>query len=420
MSCAIMNAKRSIIRCLTLKGELTIMAITRIIPFMLLLALFTLTVLPAHGLADDTGEGEVRSETVRGKVIELRQDEPDVQEILIEVREGTFRGEEISTVHRLSGNPAQDFYFNEGERVLVWIEHMDGEVQRALVREVTRDQYLGYIVGFFILSLIAIGGVKGLKTVISLGITIFLILEILIPLIIAGLNPIPLTIIISSMIATSSVLIIGGWNRKSAAAIIGTIGGVVIAGIIAWISMDLTRLTGLSGEESQMLMYMSSEIPFDFIGLLFAGIIIGAVGAVLDIGMSIASAIEEVKKNNPAVTMKGMIKSGMNLGKDIMGTMANTLILAYTGASMSLLIVIQANNVPFSRVVNMDAIATEIVRVFAGSIGLLYAIPITAVVSAYMYRKITAEQIEATHEKEERRKEKFRRILFFWKKDAKK
>lgn len=387
------------------------MIMKRLISLILLLVLLGLTLFPMHGMADEEETGDVRSETVRGEVIELIQDAPDVQEILIEVKEGEFRGEVITTVHRLSGNPAQDFYFNEGERVLVWIEHADGEVQRSLVREVTRDQYLGYIVGFFILSLIAIGGMKGVKTVLSLGITVFLILELLIPLIIAGLPPIPLTIIISSMIAASSVLIIGGFNRKSVAAIIGTIGGVIIAGIIAWISMDLTRLTGLSGEESQMLMYLSNEIEFDFIGLLFAGMIIGAVGAVLDIGMSIASAIEEVKKNNPTVGLKGMFKSGMNLGKDIMGTMANTLILAYTGASMSLLIVIQAHNVPFSRVVNMDAIATEIVRVFAGSIGLIYAIPITAIVSAMMYKKITAEQIEAMHDKEERKKARFRRLL---------
>lgn len=372
-----------------------------------------LLIFASPAFANDEEEGEVKSETVRGEVVELIQDSMDVQEIVVEVKQGEFRGERITTVHRLSGNPAQDFYFNEGETVLLWIEHRDGEVQRSLVREVSRDMYLGYVVAFFVLSLVAIGGMKGVKTVISLGITIFLILQILIPLIIAGISPIPLTIVVSSLIATSSVLIIGGFNRKSVAAIIGTIGGVLIAGIIAWFMMRMTRLTGLSGEESQMLMYMSSQVEFDFTGLLFAGMIIGAVGAVLDIGMSIASAIEEVKKNNPDISARGMFKSGMNLGKDIMGTMANTLILAYTGASMSLLIVIQAHNVSFNRVINMDSIATEIVRVFAGSIGLIYAIPITAIVAAMMYKKVSAEHIEAIHEKEEQKKNRWKRLLRF-------
>ncbi|SES63513.1 Uncharacterized membrane protein [Natronincola peptidivorans] len=333
------------------------------------------------------GESPVASETVRGRIIEITKDSPEVQEIIIEIRQGTYKGQTMAITHTLSGNPARDFYFQEGEGVLLWIESQGGVVTKSYITEVTRDHYLGYLTLFFVFSLILIGGLQGLKTVITLGITGFLVLKVLIPLILGGYPPILITIIVASIIVTATVVIISGFNKKALAAIIGTIGGVVIAGMLAWIMTQATRLTGLSGDESQMLMYIPQRTNFDFTGLLFAGMIIGAVGAVLDVGMSIASAIDEVRNANPAIKTKDLIKSGLNVGKDIMGTMANTLILAYTGASMSLLLVLVAYEIPFARVVNMDAMATEIVRVLAGSIGLIYAIPITAIVAGMLYQK---------------------------------
>jgi uncharacterized membrane protein len=206
------------------------------------------------------------------------------------------------------------------------------------------------------------------------------------------------TIVIASIITVVSVLLISGFNRKSAAAILGTIGGVILAGLLATIMTRLTRLTGFSGEEAQMLMYVPNA-NFDFQGLLLAGMIIGAIGAVLDVGVSIASAVDELKRSNPAMTARQLIKSGMNLGRDIMGTMANTLILAYTGASMSLLLVLNAHNVSFNRVINMEAMATELIRIMAGSIGLIYAIPLTAVIAGLLYKNADSEKLQKEADK---------------------
>ncbi|WP_280770671.1 YibE/F family protein [Salipaludibacillus daqingensis] len=375
--------------------------------FFLFFGLFFIVPSNVFGESDDiisVPETDVSSETVRGEIIEILEDTPQVQEIVVKVKQGEFQGETVTARQTLSGNPAQDFYFQEGERVLIWIESEDGVIQRTLVRELTRDHYLGYLTAFFIFSLVLIGGIKGIKTVVSLALTAFLVIQVLIPFILAGLPPIPVTIFVASIIATSSVLIISGFNRKSLAAIIGTIGGVIIAGILAWVMTRLTRLTGLSGDETQMLMYIPQQIDFDYQGLLFAGMIIGAVGAVLDIGMSISSAVDEVKRSNPAISTKNLIKSGLNLGKDIMGTMANTLILAYTGASMSLLLVLVAHNISFARVVNMDAMSTEIVRILAGSIGLIYAIPITAIVAGLLYKNV--DVLEEEKKKEKKKQEK--------------
>ncbi|MCE7793256.1 YibE/F family protein [Salipaludibacillus sp. CUR1] len=343
-------------------------------------------------------ESSPHRETVRGQIVEMKEDTPGLQRMEIRIEQGEFRGETVTVEHSLSGNQAQDFYFNESDRVLVWIESENGTISRALVRELARDHYLTYLGIFFALSIILIGGLKGIKTVISLAFTIFLIMQVLIPLILGGLPPVFVTIVIASIITVVSVLLISGFNRKSAAAILGTIGGVILAGVLATVMTRLTRLTGFSGEEAQMLMYVPNA-NFDFQGLLLAGMIIGAIGAVLDVGVSIASAVDELKRSNPAITARQLIKSGMNLGRDIMGTMANTLILAYTGASMSLLLVLNAHNVSFNRVINMEAMATELIRIMAGSIGLIYAIPLTAVIAGFLYKNADSEKLQKEADK---------------------
>lgn len=127
------------------------------------------------------------------------------------------------------------------------------------------------------------------------------------------------------------------------------------------------------------------DLKINYQGLLFGSILIGALGAVMDIGMSIASTIDEVRKVHPEANFQNLFNAGMNVGRDVMGTMSNTLILAYTGAALPLLLLLVANNMSLSKILNMEMIAVEAVRALAGSIGLVLCIPITALVSAFMY-----------------------------------
>jgi uncharacterized membrane protein len=345
----------------------------------------------------EEGYKEVTSVVVRGKIMEI-VDVPvdvekyggivtDVQTVMVEVTEGDFKGEVLTLEHSLSGNPAYDFYLNKGDRVLLWIETDNGELVSAYISEIVRDHYLLYLTVFFILALIIVGGRQGVKTVATLAITGFIIIKVLLPAILAGYEPISTTIVTASLIVTISLIIISGINRKTTAAIIGTIGGVVVAGLIAFIMTDLTKLTGLSDDEAQMLMFIPQQTEFNFQGLLFAGMIIGALGAVLDVGVSVASAMDEVRKANPDLSTRKLIQSGINVGRDIMGTMADTLILAYAGASMPLLLLFMAYDTPFARIINLDLIATEIVRALAGSIGLIFVVPTTAIAAGLLYRQ---------------------------------
>lgn len=144
-------------------------------------------------------------------------------------------------------------------------------------------------------------------------------------------------------------------------------------------------LSGLGTTEAQMLLYATDTLKLDFKGILFfASILLGTLGAVMDVCMSISSSITELKENNPLMSVNQLFKSGMNIGKDVMGTMSNTLILAYAGTSMCLMLLFMVNNMSLAHIVNMEQISTEIVRAMAGTIGLIISIPITAIVASLL------------------------------------
>lgn len=310
--------------------------------------------------------------------------------VTLELLTGEYKGQQFQIVHSLTGSLAYDIVVNPGDKVLVVIED-DGDGDGAVevyIAEYLRDTYVYWVLAIFVALLILLGGFKGVKTIITLVLTILLILKLLLPGLLAGYNPILLTILVSVIITLVTIILVGGFNSKSFAAIIGVLGGVFVAGIIAYVIGSKVRLTGLSSAEAMMLMYIPQGIKFDFRGLLFAGIIMGALGAVMDVGMSIASSMEEIKNANPNISTKALIMSGMNIGKDVMGTMANTLILAYTGSAIPLLLVFTAYQDPLVKIINLDIIATEIIRAFAGSIGLILCIPLTAVTAGLLKDKL--------------------------------
>jgi len=311
---------------------------------------------------------------------------------------GLHKGETVRAEYSLSYNFNSEYRLSplrEGNEVLLYIEENDdGTVAAAYVAEFARDKYLLYLVIAFVIVLVVIGKGRGIKAVISMVLTAIAVIKILIPAILAGGNPIVLSVVVCAGIIGATMLIISGPNKKTLSAVIGTIGGVIIAGIVAMLVGSLAKLTGLGGDESQMLMYIPQSVRFDFKGLLFAGILIGTMGANMDVGMSIASAMHEIKGSNPQIKSLDLMKAGMNVGRDIMATMSNTLILAYAGGSLHLMLLLMAYNTPFSHVINWDVIASEVLRAIAGSIGLVFTIPITAYVAANIEKRVGSSQRE--------------------------
>lgn len=307
--------------------------------------------------------------------------------VQLQILSGPYQGRTLDVRHVLTGTPAYDIVVHAGERVLVATETLHGELVEVAIADHERDRHLLGLALLFVALLVGLGGKKGLYSLLSLVLIGILIIYVFIPLLLRGYNPITLAVIVAAVSTAFTISLVGGANRKALAAIIGTVGGVLVAGILAIIVGTAINATGLAGQESQMLLFIPQGVDFNFRGLLMAGIIIGALGAVMDIGMSIASSVNEVRRANPGLRRRELFWSGMNVGRDVMGTMSNTLILAYTGGALSLLLLVRAYNVEFIRLINMDTIASEVLRALAGSIGLVAAIPLTALAAAWLVKE---------------------------------
>lgn len=376
-----------------------------IIVVMLFILIITSTVTKAYDGPKANKENNISkvdsdAEAIHGTVIKVYSDSIQTDNngerycnADIRISSGKLRGQVITAENFVDGNATDDknntqSFARVGDEVLVNIDQdTKGNINSAYIYDIVRYKYLYKLSAVFIILLILIGGVKGIKSVVTLAITGLAVIKILIPLIMKGYNPIIVSVIICIFVIVINLFIVSGRNKKTLAAIIGTSGGVLIAGAIAIYSNFIIRVNGLNDDEIQSIIYTIQNPNFNFKGLFFAGIIMGALGAVMDVSMSIASAMKEIKEAKPEMTKKELIKSGMNVGKDIMGTMANTLILAYVGGAMYIIIMIASYTTSISTAINQDIIAAEILKALAGSIGLILAIPITAIASAILITK---------------------------------
>lgn len=230
-----------------------------------------------------------------------------------------------------------------------------------------------------------IGRFQGIRTALALGIAITTVFKVLIPLIIAGYNPVLAVIGVSVFIAFSSLVIIAGFNRKTGAATIGILGGVIVAALIVLYADHRLHFTGIFSSRSVLVAKFTASGILDFRKILMAGIIMGLLGTAMDAAIVVASAVREVRKANPKMTTAQLITAGMNVGTDVLGTMANTLIFAYLGLRIMLVMALAGTSILSGskiELMNTETIAAEILRLLAGSIGLVLTIPITALVAA--------------------------------------
>lgn len=274
---------------------------------------------------------------------------------------------------------------NVGNKVYVYANFENGVmVGEAYIGYVDKQDTIWFLVILYSALIIIIGGVKGVKALVSLIITILAFFLFTIPKIFAGANALLVTILTAVVVTIITLVLISGINKKTLAAIIGTTAGIIVAGILAIIFGNQMKLSGID-EESYMLTTADVNTVFDFKGIMFSGIIIGALGACMDVGMSLSSAMYELKKESPEISKKRLFKAGMNIGKDMMGTMTNTLILAYVGSSTCCILLFMGFNFQMFEILNQEKIAEEILRSLAGSMGLVCTLPLTAFVSAMLF-----------------------------------
>ena len=239
----------------------------------------------------------------------------------------------------------------------------------------------------FCVLLLVFGRMKGLHTLVSLLLTFVAVFLVFLPLVLGGYNIYLSAIAVCIYVIISTLLLVNGANAKTLVAIAGCSAGVLFAGLLTVLLSATLRLSGKASQEAIYLADLGTRNPVDLKAIVFAGILIGAVGAVMDVAMSLASALWELRETAAAPSFGMLLKSGMNIGRDMMSTMANTLVLAYIGSSLSTVLLLVAYASSLDGLFNREMIITEVLQAVIGSMAILLAIPLTSLIASAVYTR---------------------------------
>lgn len=332
-------------------------------------------------------------EVVHGKILSIQNEEltedPYIkglhigrQYLEVEMTSGEYKGNVFEVQNSMSR------FFNyeaqEGGELLFTVRVEAGGTVRVEVYGYNRQSIVYMLIALFFCILIVVGRKKGIYAVLSLVFTVICIIFFMIPQIIAGHSPILAAVITAAITTAVTITMVSGVNVKSLAAIAGIVLGVAVAGAISVATGKLAHVSGLQAQYASEMIYLSQEIGIRVPELLFAGVIIASLGAVMDVGISIASSVFEVHSVDRRLSLASLYRSGMNVGRDVIGTMSNTLILAFAGSSLNTLVIIILYKLPYIRLINLDLVSVELIQGIAGSIGIILTVPITAFCAAYM------------------------------------
>ena len=303
------------------------------------------------------------------------------QELEIEVLTGPWKGAVLETPNYLTIYTNVDA--RVGTRIIVRLDADEqGQPYVLSIPNYNRVPMLLGLLAVFAGLLVLIGRRKGVMALIGLVYTLACLWFILVPMILRGADPVLVTVVIVALTTAASLLLLTGLSRKTLCATLGCVGGVAAAGLFAAAAGTISPINGFNLPEAEELVLRAADQGLQISGLFVSGILVASLGAVMDVAMSIASACWELRQVDPKLPRTALFRSGMNIGRDAMGTMANTLILAFAGSSLNTLLLCQVYDYPLIQIFNADAIAVEMIRGVAGSIGILLTVPLVALLSA--------------------------------------
>lgn len=309
------------------------------------------------------------------------------QQVIVSVKTGRYAGKQMLAENTVG--PIYGQVLSAGDRVTVGLStYADGTV-RCYVYEYNRFPGLLIMLGIFLLVTLAVGGRTGLKSLVSLGLTVVALIWILLPLLLKGWPTILTTFLVAVLVTIASFVILGGVDKKTICACFGTLAGIALAAVLGMLCQEMLRIDGYRQEYAEALLQLrqTGESSVGISGLLTAGVIISALGAVMDVAMSISSAMQELTRVNPELTKKQLWKSGMNIGRDMVGTMTNTLILAILGSGLTLIVYIYSLGLQPWQLLSSPFMSLEGISAIASSVGVVLAVPLTALISAWVYGK---------------------------------
>ncbi len=302
------------------------------------------------------------------------------QKVMLKVLSGKLKGQLIE------GTSFAGYLYGAdctvGMKVIASISKYEDNASAA-VYSYDRSNIIYIFVGLFLLMLWIIGGKKGFKSAIGLVFTFICIIYLFLPMIYKGYSPFLSAVIVIILITIVSLYLIDGITKKSISAMIGTIIGVIIAGICAAGFGYVAKISGYNVSEVEELVFVANNTELKVGGILFSAILIASLGAVMDVSMSISSTLTEIYNHNKNIGRVELFKSGINVGRDMMGTMSNTLILAFTGGSINTLILNYAYALKHNQIINMYEIGIEIMQGVSGSIAIILSVPLVSIISSY-------------------------------------
>ena len=309
------------------------------------------------------------------------------QNLIVRVKTGRYAGQQMmadNTVGPIYGCPMA-----VGDGVTVGLStYSDGTV-RCYIYEYDRSTGLALVLGAFLQVTVLVGGKVGLKSLLSLGLTVAALIFILLPLLLRGWPTILTTFLVSVLVTAATFVILGGVDKKTVCACLGTLAGIALATVFGLLAQNLLRIDGYRQEYAEALLQLrqTEESAIGITGLITAGVIVSALGAVMDVAMSISSALQELTRVNPDLTSRDLFKSGMNIGRDMVGTMTNTLILAILGSGLTLVVYIYSLSLQPWQLLSSAYMSLEAISGIASSIGVMLAVPLTAAICAVSYGK---------------------------------
>lgn len=327
----------------------------------------------------------------KAEVTEILQDNLDSngtrvgeQKVRVKMLTGARKGEELDITS------SSGYLFGAackvGMKVIV-MQSVAGETTIASVYSQDREWVIYIFALLYLLALCVIGGKQGIKGCLGLIFTFFCVIFVYLPLVYLRFSPFWAAVFICFLTTLVTMYLIGGPTKKTCAATLGTLAGVVLAGLSAWCFSKASGISGYNVSDIETLMTLWNTNRIQVGGLLFSGLLISCLGAVMDVAMSISSAIDEIYKQNTSLTRKELFKAGMRVGRDMMGTDSNTLILAFAGSSVSTLLLDYAYDLPYQQIINSNNIGIAIMQGLAGSFGIVLSVPLTVLICTVLFHK---------------------------------
>lgn len=327
----------------------------------------------------------------KAKVVKILQDNLEEngtrvgeQKVRVRMLTGVRKGEELDVTS--SSGYLFGAACKPGMKVIV-MQSVAGDSTVASVYTQDREGIIYIFALIYLLVLCLIGGKQGIKGCLGLVFTFFCVIFVYLPLVYLKYSPFWTAVFVCFITTLVTMYLIGGPTRKTCAATLGTLVGVILAGVSAWCFSKASGISGYNVSDIETLMTLWNTNRIQVGGLLFSGLLISCLGAVMDVAMSISSAIDEIYRQNLSLSRKELFKAGLRVGRDMMGTDSNTLILAFAGSSVSTLLLDYSYNLPYQQIINSNNIGIAIMQGLAGSFGIVLSVPFTVLICTILFHK---------------------------------